>query len=239
MLAGGHGTRLGSLTKVVNKHLLPAFRQPLIYYPIVALRDAGITDIVISLGEHEPGRFFELLGNGEELGVNLSWHYHGEARGIAYAINSARRKLGDEPFACHLGDNIFMDGIEKFVDTFKKNNSHCMIVVQRKPRDELSRYGVPTIDGFNVTKITEKPENPESDYAVLGLYFLNKTFFDIYKELSPSKRGEYEISDALTIIAEEQGLNWMTYDGTWMDCGEPEDLLAASNYIKQMSEKHE
>jgi len=227
ILAGGMGTRLQPTSRVVNKHLFMVGDKPLIFYPIEALRDAGVTDITISLGEHQSGAFFELLRNGEELGVDISYHYHGEPKGIAYAINCAKSRIGDEPFIVHLGDNIFCDGLKSHVDYFKRNKKP-MVLLKNMQWIRMKNFGVLWIkDGDkNTMYLEEKPQMLPMDYtgyAVLGAYFLDKRFFKIFDSLKPSPRGEYEIIHALR----EYDLDYRFYKGKWFDCGTPQDMLLA------------
>ena len=235
ILAGGHGTRLHPTSKVVNKHLFPIFDKPLIFYAIETLRDAGVKDIVLSLGDHDSERFFDLLRGGEELGVNLQYDYHGEPKGIAYAINHVQYEFPeflDEPFVVLLGDNIFCDGLKMAVKCFRETQAP-LAVIKRMPWKKACNYGVVFFDGPQneyIADIVEKPKIdrgliPATAWAVLGAYFLDGKFFEAYKGMKPSARGEYEITDALKRI---DGLAWIAYGGHWWDCGTPFDILNAS-----------
>lgn len=225
ILAGGHATRLQPTTQVVNKHLLNIYDKPMIFYTIETLRDAGITDIIITLGDHDTERFFYLLGDGSELGVNIDYHYHGKPKGIAYAIYMCHDRVRDEPFVVLLGDNIFCDGLEQQVRCFK-NNPKPMAVLKKMPWKQAQNYGVAYIQNNKIEGFTEKPRNLFSEDVVLGAYFLDKTFFKVYKEMSPSGRGEYEITDALDAMRGNMTYSW--YGGRWFDCGTFEDILEAS-----------
>ncbi len=223
VLAGGHGTRLHPTSRVVNKHLFNIYDLPMIFYPIITLRDAGIKDIIITLGDHDTDRFFELLGDGSELGVNIDYHYHGEPRGIPYAIWMCRDRVRDEPFVVHLGDNIFCDGLGLQVNSFK-DLPEPMVVIKKMPWSRARNYGVAMLEQGKIVDIIEKPEVNVSQYAVLGAYVLTKRFFKIYKELSPSARGELEITDALRLM----NPSWCMYGGHWWDMGTVEDIHQAS-----------
>lgn len=228
ILAGGHATRLHPTTKVVNKHLLMIYDRPMIFYAISTMKDIGVTDIIITLGDHDGERFYDLLGSGKELGVNITYHYHGEAKGIAYAINSSKEYLKDEAFIVILGDNIFANGLVGAMTRFKSNNKENMVVL--KQIDNCSSYGVASIEkmtwGVDARGFYEKSLTPPSNYAVLGAYFLQPEFFKVYDELSPSGRGEYEITDALNKLYP------MTYEynGEWFDCGTFDDIFRASEW---------
>jgi len=230
ILAGGHGTRLHPTTQVVNKHLLNIYDKPMIFYPIEALRDAGIRDIVITVGDHDPERFFDLIGDGKELGVKIDYHFHGAPKGIAYAINEARELMRDEPFVVHLGDNIFCEDISPAVNVFRKTLLP-LIVCKSMNKRQVKNYGVPRFKDTRVVEVLEKPSIPPSNYAVLGLYFLTSRFFNIYEDLKPSARGEYEITDALTRLVPD--LCWIKYDGGWFDCGTFEDIFQATKWRRQ------
>ena len=223
ILAGGHATRLHPTTKVVNKHHLLVYDKPLIFYSIETLRDAGITDIVVTLGDHDAERFFDLLGDGSELGVNIDYHYHGKPLGISHAIWMCRDRVRDEPFVVLLGDNIFCGGLEMQVKAFM-DLPEPMIVLKKMPWEKARNYGVAMIEDDRIVDIIEKPKENVSQLAVLGAYFLDKRFFEIYVQLHPSARGEYEITDALKLLKPD----WCMYGGQWFDCGTFDDILQAA-----------
>ena len=233
VLAGGHGTRLHPTTKVINKHLLMIYDKPMIFYPIMTLRDAGIKDIVITLGDHDCDRFYELLGSGKELGVNLTYHYHGEPKGIAHAIYSAREELGDEKFVVHLGDNIFTTGLSEIIDNWSWQYADESIVVLKEMQNNAS-YGVAdvekTLSGtYRLRGIREKSLTPPSNFAVLGAYLLQPTFFTKFEEQLPSGRGEYEITDSLNMLSPEI----VVYEDQWFDCGTVDDIFKASEWRRR------
>lgn len=239
ILAGGKGTRLYPTTKVVNKHLLLVYDKPMIMYGIEAMRDAGITDITLSLShERTPSgyiarleRFMELLGNGEELGVKLGYVIHGEPRGISYCINHARSLLGDEPFLCYLGDNIFGESLGPYVKRFQENPRESLILLKKFGIKEALRYGVAIFKEKELVQLVEKPQRISGDYAyaMLGAYFFTPKFFEIYPRLKPSERGEYEVTDAINALMPM--VNYEIYQGEWFDCGTFDSILEASNYI--------
>jgi len=203
----------------------------MIFYAIEALRDAGITAIVITLGDYDAERFFQLLGDGSELGVKLDYHYHGSPKGIAYAINMCRNRLEGEPFAVHLGDNIFCGGVKQVVDEFNGYKCDGAIVTKMFPDDKMKNYGVLCDDGDGM-KAVEKPNNLD-EYenvmgAILGFYIFNDRFFKFYEKISPSNRGEYEITDMINLLLDD--LIGVQYEDDWFDCGQFEDLYQASTW---------
>lgn len=227
-MAGGHGTRLYPTSKVVNKHVFQIYDKPMIFYAIETLRDAGITDIILTLGDHQPEAFFELLGDGSELGVDIDYHYHGAPKGISHAIYMCRDRVRDEPFVVHLGDNIFCDGLEMQVNAFK-DLPKPMVVLKKMPWNKVRNYGVALIEDDKIVDIIEKPKENVSQLAVLGAYFLDKRFFEVYKELKPSARGELEITDALKLMKPD----WCMYGGKWWDCGGFNSILEASTWRRK------
>jgi len=231
ILCGGHSTRLRPTTKIINKHAVLIYDKPMIFGAIETLRDAGITDIIITLGDHDPERFFKLLGDGSELGVNIDYHYHGAPKGVAYAIYMCRDRVRDEPFVVLLGDNLFCDGLEMQVNCFK-NKLEPMIVLKKMPWSKAKNYGVAVLDNHRIVDIVEKPLEEISGNVVLGAYFLDSTFFSFYNNISPSKRGEYEITDVL----KQMKLTYSYYGGRWIDMGTFEDILEASIWRKKQAD---
>lgn len=221
ILAGGKGTRLLPLTKTTNKHLLPVYDEPMIMHPLRTLMSMGVEDILIVSGGEHLGGFIDLLGDGSDMGINLSYKVQSEAKGIAHALLLAEdfvKNMTDDNFAVILGDNIF----ERHV----RAPSKCGIVL--KEVDDAKRFGVYT-DG----KIVEKPENPESRFAVTGLYFYTQDVFDFIRTLEPSQRGELEITDVNNWCLENLPTEIIHYDGFWSDAGTHESLLRASNFISE------
>jgi len=230
ILAGGYGTRLYPTTKVVNKHLLLVYNKPLIMYAIETLRDAGVTDIVLSLSYRNPEQFVTLLGDGAEFGVNLTYIIHGEPLGISYAIDHAHTVLGDEPFVCFLGDNIFSSDLKPYINKFNGDSVDAMILLKEVNLEEAKRYGVACFNGDKLVGLEEKPATPKSNFIVVGAYFLTHKFFDVYSKLNRSARGEYEITDAINLLL--PNVKYEVYDGEWFDCGTFDNMLEASKHFK-------
>jgi len=232
VLAGGRGTRLHPTTRIINKHLIPIYEKPMIFYPIEALRDAGVTDIILSLSHYNPQQFMELLGDGSELGVKLTYTIHGEAKGIAYAINHAQNLLGNEQFACVLGDNIFTNGLKEEVIRAKTFPQISLVLLKEVDYEQAKNYGVAEFEGpFKLKRLVEKPESPPSTFIMLGAYFLTSRFFEVYPTLKQSTRGEYEITDAVNALFPH--VIYTVYEGNWFDAGTFDSILEASNFMKE------
>jgi len=230
VLAGGLGTRLYPLTKVTNKHLLPVYDQPMIYYPIRALINAGIDDIMIVTGGNSAGDFLRLLGNGKEFGLkHLSYAYQEGEGGIADALSLVRHFADDHPICVVLGDNIIEGNIRSACEAYREQGKGAKILLKKVHDPE--RFGVPELDGDRVLRIEEKPAEPKSDMAVVGIYFYDATVFDVIETLVPSDRGELEITDVNNYYIERNEMTWNALDGWWTDAGTFESLLRASNLI--------
>lgn len=227
ILAGGTGSRLYPLTKVTNKHLLPVYDKPMIYYPLQTLIDAGITEIMIVSGKGHAGDFLELLGSGSELGVRLTYEIQDDAGGIAQALGLAENWARKEDVAVILGDNIFQDNVRKNVESFENG---AKIFLKRVP--DPHRFGVAEVDGDEVICIEEKPKEPKSTYAVTGLYFYDGGVFDIIKNLTPSGRGELEITDVNNSYIGRGAMQFSVLEGFWSDAGTFDSLLRASMLMK-------
>ncbi|MCK5131266.1 MAG: NTP transferase domain-containing protein [Candidatus Sabulitectum sp.] len=229
VLAGGLGTRLRPLTSITNKHLLPVYDRPMIYYPLQTLADAGIKDVMVVTGGNSAGSFMQLLGDGREFGFNsLNYTYQTGEGGIAQAIGLARAFIGGERFVVILGDNILENSIAEHVESFKQQTSGARILYKRvdDPRD----YGVAEIADGKVISIIEKPENPVSDFAVIGVYMYDNEAFDIIDELKPSGRGELEVTDLNNAYIQRGEMQANEISGWWSDCGASiENLLEANN----------
>ena len=222
--AGGLGTRLYPMTKVTNKHLLPVYDRPMIYYPIEALINSGIEDIMIITGGNNAGDFIRLLGNGKEFGLKrLSYVYQEGEGGIAEAISLTRDFVGNDQVAVVLGDNIIERNFAAAVRSFEKQERGAKILLKEVEHPES--YGVPTIIEGQIVKITEKPNRPDSRYAVIGIYLYDNRVFDIIDQLKPSDRGELEISDVNNAYIKEGTLTYDILDGWWADCGEERTSL--------------
>jgi glucose-1-phosphate thymidylyltransferase len=230
VLAGGLGTRLYPLTKVTNKHLLPVHDKPMIYYPIQALVNAGINDIMIVTGGSNAGDFLKLLGNGKEFGLgHINYTYQEGEGGIAAALALAEFFAGDDKICIILGDNIIEKNIISAVEAFKKQKDGAKILLKEVP--DPGRFGVPEIHNDKIVGIEEKPKKPKSGYAVTGIYMYDSTVFDIIKTLRPSDRGELEITDVNNTYIERDKMTYEILDGWWTDAGTFESLLSAGNLV--------
>lgn len=228
ILAGGLGTRLHPLTKITNKHLLPVHDQPMIYYPIQTLINAGIDDIMIVTGGNSAGDFLRLLGNGKDFGLkHLNYTYQEGEGGIADALSLVEHFADDDPICVVLGDNIIEGNIRAAADAYREQGKGAKILLKKV--HDPQRFGVPEIEGNKVVKIEEKPENPRSDFAVIGIYFYDSTVFDVIKTLVPSGRGELEITDVNNHYIDRGEMTWDELSGWWTDAGTFESLLHASN----------
>ena len=228
VLAGGLGQRLQPLTRITNKHLLPVYDKPLIYYPIQMLVDAGITDIMLVTGGNYAGDFLRLIGNGEDFGLSrINYAYQKGNGGIAEALGLTRAFVGDDKLVVVLGDNILENGIATGVEAFSQQQEGSRIFL--KAVDHPWEYGIAEVDGSRVKGIVEKPQNPTSDLAVIGVYMFPPEVFDIVNGLTPSARGELEITDVNNAYIERGEMKYDMLDGWWLDAGENhESLLRAS-----------
>ena len=231
VLAGGLGSRLYPLTKITNKHLLPVFDKPMIYYPIQCLVNAGITDIQIVTGGNSAGHFLQLLGNGADFGLkDLNYTFQQGEGGIADALKLAENFVDGEEMAVVLGDNIIEGNIRGAVDDFKAQGGGAKILLKEVPDPE--RFGVATVDDDGkVHKIVEKPTNPETNKAVIGIYMYDAEVFDIVRTLKPSGRGELEITDVNNAYIERGTMTSDVLSGWWTDAGTFESLLRSAKMI--------
>ena len=230
VLAGGLGTRLHPLTKVTNKHLLPIYDKPMIYYPIETLVEAGITDILLVTGGNSAGEFLRLIGNGKEFGLkHINYTYQEGEGGIAEALGLAEHFAEDDRITVVLGDNIIEGSIRSAVKDFEKQKTGAKIFL--KEVDDPERFGVATLDGDKVAKIVEKPKKPESNYAVIGIYMYDNSVFDIIKTLKPSGRGELEITDVNNAYIERGTMTYDVLDGWWTDAGTFSSLVRANKLV--------
>jgi glucose-1-phosphate thymidylyltransferase len=236
VLAGGLGTRLRPLTLITNKHLLPVYNKPMIVYPIETLRRAGIMDIMIVCGREHAGHFMNFLGSGEEYGVKLSYAVQDKNNvGVADALFYAEDFSDNRNIAVILGDNIFEDNFEKAVNNFIGGAE----IFLKKVKDP-HRYGVPVFDktGKKIIRIEEKPKNPKSDYAQTGLYLLDNKIFSFIKKLTPSGRGELEITDAINHYVRDGAINFSFVKGSWYDAGTIDSLLEAALQISKKEKQN-
>jgi glucose-1-phosphate thymidylyltransferase len=231
ILAGGLGTRLRPLTKIINKSILPVYDKPLIYYPIFTLRDAGITNILIVSGREHAGQFLDLLGSGRHLGVNLSYDIQEEPKGIAHGLAVAEDFSDNNRIALILGDNIFEDNLSPAVRDFKKQDKGAKIIIKQVPNPE--RFGVMKFNGDKIIACFEKPKNPPSNWIQTGFYLYDNRVFDMIRKLKPSRRGEYEILDLNNLYLKEGTLTYRKIRGKWIDAGLPESLYQAATFIRK------
>lgn len=232
VLAGGLGSRLKPLTKVTNKHLLPVYDQPMIYFPIQTLVKAGIDDIMIVTGGNSAGDFLKLLGNGRDFGLkHLNYTYQEGEGGIADALSLVEHFADDEPLCVVLGDNIIEGNIRKAREDYEKQGNGAKILLKKV--HDPQRFGVPELEGDRVLRIEEKPQDPKSDYAVIGIYFYDARVFDIIKTLEPSARNELEITDVNNDYIDRGLMTWNELEGWWTDAGTFESLLHATNLVAE------
>ena len=228
VLAGGLGSRLHPLTKITNKHLLPVYDRPMIFYPLQTLINAGIRDIMIVTGGNNAGDFLRLLGNGKEFGLShLNYTYQEREGGIAEALGLAEHFAEGEKIVVVLGDNIIEWNIVSAVTEFKRQKAGARIIIKRvkNPKD----YGVAELKGNKIIRIVEKPKRPKSNYAVLGIYMYDNQVFEIIRTLRPSRRGELEITDVNNAYIGRDSLTYSILEGYWADAGASIDALLEAN----------
>jgi glucose-1-phosphate thymidylyltransferase len=232
VLAGGSGSRLDPLTRVTNKHLLPVHNKPMIFYPIEALRDSGIDEVLVVTGGNDPGDFLRLLGNGRELGLrHIEYAYQQGNGGIADALALAEDFADGGLLCVMLGDNIVHKVFGGSVQAFVKQGSGARIHLS--PVRSPQRFGVPAFEGDRIVRIVEKPSSPPSRFAVTGIYLYDGRVFDIVRTLKPSGRGELEITDVNNDYIARGEMTWEILDGWWTDAGTFESLHEASNLVWQ------
>jgi glucose-1-phosphate thymidylyltransferase len=232
VLAGGSGSRLNPLTRVTNKHLLPVYDKPMVYYPIQTLVNAGIEEILLVTGGKNAGDFLRLLGNGRDFGLkHLNYTYQEGAGGIAEALGLAEFFAGRDSICVILGDNIIENNILHAVDNFKSQTDGARILL--KEVEDAQRFGVAEVQGDRIVGIEEKPQAPKSNYAVVGIYLYDKSVFEKIRRLKPSGRGELEITDVNNFYTDEGKLTYEVLDGWWTDAGTFESLLRANNLVAE------
>lgn len=233
ILAGGRGTRLLPITKITNKHLLPVYDRPMIYYPLQILADLGIGEIMIVSGPEYSDDFLDILGSGKEFGVKLAYAIQPESGGIAQALGLAEAFVDNEKVVVILGDNIFEDGalIREAAHEFKKQEKGAKIFL--KEVADAQRFGVAEIYGNTIVAIEEKPKLPKTNLAVTGLYMYDNQVFDIIRSLKPSDRGELEITDVNNFYIKQASMTYKVIQGEWTDAGTFDSLLKASNIAAQ------
>ena len=230
ILAGGLGTRLHPLTRVTNKHLLPVYDKPMIFYPLQALINAGIEEILIVTGGNHAGEFLRLLADGRDLGLkSLNYTYQQGEGGIAAALSLAEHFADGGKICVVLGDNIIERNIQRAADRFRRQPSGGKLLLKKVPDPE--RFGVPQLRGDKVVKIIEKPKKPPSRFAVTGIYFYDGTVFDRVRKVKPSRRGELEITDVNNLVIESGDMTYEILRGWWTDAGTFESLHRASQLV--------
>jgi glucose-1-phosphate thymidylyltransferase len=227
VLAGGKATRLRPLTKVTNKHLLPIYDKPLIYYPLEAMARAGIEDVLIITNPEHAGHFIQLLGSGREFGLKLAYELQEEAGGLSQAVGLAESFVGKDKMLVLLGDNIFTHDLRTSVERFSAEEKGA--VVYGVQVDHPEHYGVIEMDGERVIGIEEKPKVPKSHFAQTGIYMYDERVWDFIGALNPSERGELEITDLNNIYVREGTMRCETLDGYWIDAGTSHDELLSAN----------
>lgn len=230
VLAGGLGSRLLPLTKITNKHLLPVYKEPMIYYPINTLINAGIKDIMIVTGGNNAGEFLRLLGNGKLFGLkHISYTYQEGEGGIAEALSLAEEFADGDKIVVILGDNIIENNIIRQKEAFETQKEGAKIIIKKVPHPE--HFGVPELIKDKVISIEEKPKRPKSEYAVIGIYMYDYRVFDVVRTLVPSERGELEITDVNNYYIKNGLMTYDTLDGWWIDAGSSHDNLAQSTQL--------
>ena len=232
VLAGGTGSRLLPLTKVTNKHLLPVYDRPMIFYPIRTLVNAGVLDVLLVTGGSNGGEFLRLLGDGRSHGLDrLNYTYQEGEGGIAHALGLAERFAEGGPICVILGDNIIEGNVRSAVEQFQKRPEGAKIMLKQVP--DAQRFGVAELRGRQLVGIEEKPAHPKSDLAVTGIYLYDNTVFRKIKQLKPSGRGELEITDVNNFYIQEGSLTFDVLEGWWTDAGTFESLLRANNLVAE------
>ncbi|MBT2686897.1 NTP transferase domain-containing protein [Bacillus sp. ISL-47] len=240
ILAGGTGSRLKPLTKIINKHLLPVGHYPMIYWPILKLREAGIKDVLIITNSDDIYSFIKLLGEGEDLNVKI--HYkiqENTGGGIADALLSAKEFVKQEKFVVLLGDNIFEDSLTPYIKAFQQQETGARVIIKKV--EDPCRYGVPHIETEQqkILSIIEKPSKPPSSYCVTGIYMYDQNVFDFINNIHPSYRNELEITDVNNLYIKNNTLRYDVLNGWWIDAGTHESLYKAFTYIQQSRNKEE
>jgi glucose-1-phosphate thymidylyltransferase len=232
ILAGGTGSRLLPLTKVTNKHLLPIYDKPMIYYPIEILKRAGIKDILVVTGTHHAGAIFALLGSGKDLGVKFTFKVQDEAGGIPQAIGLAKEFVGSDKFISVNGDNILFEDISNFAEEFKNGSEEARILLFESSLEEARKAGVARMEGDKVTEIVEKVQDPPSNLISIGILMFTPGVFDIIDTLKPSSRGELEIADVQNEYIRRGTLKASKLKGTWLDAGDVDELSRVNEQVR-------
>ncbi len=234
LLAGGTGTRLKPLTNVTNKHLLPVYKKPMIFYPLETLLKAGIKDILIVTGGEHIGDFFRLLGSGKDWGAHFSYEIQEGNGGTGAALLLAENFVRNEEFMVVLGDNVVSENVASFVEDFKKEKKQFKAKILVAKVDDPENYGVVTFKGKKITNIIEKPRSPKSNYVNTGLWMFLPEVFKHLKQLKKSPRGEYEITDVLALYVKQELLTYSILKSAWTDAGSFDSLYKATVLMRQL-----
>lgn len=230
ILHGGHGTRLRPLTHTGPKQLLPIANKPMSQYALEDLKKAGVKDIAIIIGDVYPEKVKEYYGDGSKFGVNITYVYQDKPKGISHAIRLCKDFIKNDKFIVYLGDNVLRKDLVDYTKKFQNSSTDAMILLCEV--DEPQRFGIAELDGKKIKKIMEKPKNPPSNLAVIGIYFLSPKIFDIIDKLKPSWRGELEITEALQLLMDDgYTIGYDTVTGWWKDTGTPEDIIHANKLV--------
>ena len=236
ILAGGAGTRLRPLTYSSAKQLVPVANKPVLFYGIEAMRDAGIEDITIVVSPGAPGKEIEArAGDGSRWGIKIQYVVQEVALGLAHAVLTGEEAIGDSPFVVYLGDNLLQGGIIEMVEQFKANLPDALILLQHV--EDPRAFGVAELDGGRVVRLEEKPAEPKSDLALVGVYMFQPGIFDVCRALEPSGRGEYEITEAIqALIDQGERVEPHVVTGWWKDTGRWEDMLETNRLLLETIE---
>jgi len=230
VLAGGLGSRLYPLTKVTNKHLLPVYNEPMIHYPIRMLINAGINEILVVTGGNNAGDFLKLLENGKDFGLkHINYTYQQGEGGIAAALSLAEFFADRDKIVVVLGDNIIEGNIKAAVEKFRAQRDGARLLLKEVP--DPQRFGVPVFENGEIIRIEEKPANPASNYAVVGIYLYDYRVFEFIRSLKPSERGELEITDVNNYYIRDGKMKWDVLEGWWTDAGTFESLQYAGTMV--------
>lgn len=238
ILAGGNGTRLRPLTSVTNKHLLPIYDRPMIYYPLQTLLDAGITEILIITGTEHAGNIFKLMGSGKDFGAHFTYRVQDTAGGLPHAIALAEGFVGKDKFVSINGDNILSNSIKPFVEAYAHGKEDARILLYETTREEAQKAGVAVMEGEKVVRLVEKPRDPPTNWVSVGVYMFNGGVFDIIRTLKPSQRGELEITDIHNTYIQRGTLAASKLNGEWLDAGTIDELARANQIVKSWKGVH-
>lgn len=237
ILAGGTGSRLLPLTKTTNKHLLPVYNKPMIFFPLETLKSAGISDIMVITGTHHAGAIFQLLGSGHEYGVHFTFRVQDTAGGIPSAISLAKDFVGKDRFVSINGDNILTESIKPFVDAFAAGKEKARILLYKGDVEQAKKSGIAITQGEKVVDLIEKPKEPPSTLISIGVYMYSAEVFDVIASLKPSARGETEITEVNKFFLRQSALASNVINGEWLDAGTIDELWESNVRLKKILEK--